>query len=249
MVFEETLAYPRPSASNRTQFDGVHWQRCWTHLMWAATGKVSHQRKAALVQELKAAWNQSELKLALAEADRVAARWEKQYHKVAKQIRDLFEETMSMHDLPREHRRKIYTSNMIERVMAEVKRRTRVVGIFPNESAADRFIGAHLLERQEACRCERTRYLVMTHLERERVHEVRARRKDKPSPELVQFLPSSGGGEELTEQPNILEFTKTLLQRLFDTSIPNAKRSLLFPAKRTACCTLELESKPCTLTP
>lgn len=166
-------------AAVRTQFNGVCWQRCWTHFMRAATGKVSHQHKAALVQELKGARNQPELKIALAEAERVAARWEKQYPKVAKQIRDQFEETMSVHDLPPEHRRKIYTSNMIERVMAEVKRRTRVVGIFPNESAADRLIGAHLLERHESWQCERTRYLVMEHLDRETAHERRGRRMQK----------------------------------------------------------------------
>ena len=82
-----------------------------------------------------------------------------------------------MHDLPREHQRKIYTSNMIERVMAEVKRRTRVVGIFPNEASADRLIGAHLLERHETWQCERTRYLVMDHLEREAGEETRPRSK------------------------------------------------------------------------
>jgi len=164
-------------AAVRTQFNGVRWQRCWTHFMRAATGKVGHKHKAALVQELKAARNQPELKIALAEAERVAGRWEKQYPKVATQIRDQFEETMSVFELPREHRRKLYTSNMIERVMAEVKRRTRVVGIFPNEAAADRLIGAHLLERHETWQCERTRYLVMEHLEREVEEEGRSQRK------------------------------------------------------------------------
>ena len=51
--------------------------------------------------------------------------------------------------------------------MEEIKRRTRVVGIFPNEASADRLIGTQLLERQETWQCERTRYLVMEHLERE----------------------------------------------------------------------------------
>ena len=108
----------------------------------------------------------SGLSICLQEAERVAERWEGQYPKLATQIRDQFEQTLAVHDLPREHQRKVYTSNMIERVMAEVKRRTRVVGIFPNEASADRLIGAHLLERQETWQCERKRYLAMEHLER-----------------------------------------------------------------------------------
>lgn len=154
-------------AAVRTQFNGVRWQRCWTHFMRSATGKVGHKHKAALVQELKSARKQPELAICLQEADRIAERWEAQYPKVALQIRNQFEQTLAVYDLPREHQRKTYTSNMIERVMEEVKRRTRVVGIFPNEASADRLIGAHLLERQETWQCEQTRYLVMEHLERE----------------------------------------------------------------------------------
>ena len=49
--------------------------------------------------------------------------------------------------------------------MRAIKRRTRVVGIFPNESSADRLVGAHFLERHETWQCERTRYLSMDQLE------------------------------------------------------------------------------------
>ena len=49
--------------------------------------------------------------------------------------------------------------------MREVKRRTRVVGIFPNEASCDRLIGAQLVERHEAWQCERARYLSMEQLE------------------------------------------------------------------------------------
>jgi len=59
----------------------------------------------------------------------------------------------------------MYTTNMMERVMKEIKRRTRIVGIFPNEASSDRLIGAQLLERHETWHCERMRYLVMEHLD------------------------------------------------------------------------------------
>jgi len=152
-------------AAVRTQFSGVAWQRCWTHFMRNALGKVGHKHKDAFAKELRAARQFDDVKTCLMQAERVAERWEKDYPRVAKQIREQFEETLAVHELPREHRRRVYTTNIMERLMREVKRRTQVVGIFPNESSCDRLVGAHLLERDEAWQCERMRYLVMEYLE------------------------------------------------------------------------------------
>jgi len=77
--------------------------------------------------------------------------------------------------LPREHRRRMYTTNMMERVMAEIKRRTKVVGIFPNDASRDRLVGAQLLERHEIWQCEHARYLNMEHLAREEPAEAEER--------------------------------------------------------------------------
>jgi transposase-like protein len=153
-------------AAVRTQFTGVVWQRCWTHFMRNALAKVGHKHKDALSKELIAARKFDDAKTCLMEAERVAERWEQDYPRVAEQIRAQFEETLAVHELPAEHRRRVYTTNIMERLMREIKRRTHVVGIFPNESSCDRLVGAHLLERDETWRCARMRYLVMEHLER-----------------------------------------------------------------------------------
>ncbi|HOZ50023.1 MAG TPA: IS256 family transposase [Candidatus Hydrogenedentes bacterium] len=152
-------------AAVRTQFTGVSWQRCWTHFMRNALAKVGHKHKDALAKELVAARKFDDVQTCLMEAERVAERWERDYPRLAEQIREQFEETLSVHDLPQEHRRRVYTTNILERLMREIKRRTHVVGIFPNESSCDRLVGAHLLERHESWQCERMRYLVMDHLE------------------------------------------------------------------------------------
>jgi transposase-like protein len=152
-------------AALRTQFNGVGWQRCWTHFMRNALAKVGHKHKDALAKELRTARKFDEASICLAEAERVAQRWQAQYPRAAAQIRGQFEQTLAVHELPSAHRRRVYTTNMMERVMREVKRRTRVVGIFPNESSCDRLVGAHLLERHERWHCERARYLAMEHLE------------------------------------------------------------------------------------
>lgn len=152
-------------AAVRTQFTGASWQRCWTHFMRNILAKVSHRHKAALARELKTARENEDMRICLLEAERVAEGWHGQYPRVARQIRDQFEETLAVHALPREHRRRVYTTNMMERVMREIKRRTYAVGIFPNESSCDRLVGSHLLERHETWQCERMRYLVMDHLD------------------------------------------------------------------------------------
>ena len=152
-------------AAMRRQFDGVAWQRCWTHFMRNALAKVGHKHKDALAKELKAARKLEDVTTCLMQAESVATAWEQDYPRLAKQIREQFEETLAVHELPREHRRRVYTTNIMERLMREIKRRTNVVGIFPNEAACDRLVGAQLLERHEAWQCEAARYLVMDHLD------------------------------------------------------------------------------------
>ena len=149
----------------RTQFTGVSWQRCWTHFMRNALAKVGHKHKKGFARELKAARAFDDVGICHAEAERVAERWETDYPRAARQIREQFEDTLAVHALPKEHRRRVYTTNMMERVMREIKRRTHVVGIFPNEASCDRLVGAQLIERHETWQCERMRYLVMDHLD------------------------------------------------------------------------------------
>jgi transposase-like protein len=152
-------------AAVRTQFTGVAWQRCWTHFMRNALAKVGHKHKAVFAKELIAARKFDDVKTCLMEAECVAQRWQKEYPRAAGQIRAQFEETLAVHDLPQEHRRRVYTTNIMERLMREIKRRTNVVGIFPNELSCDRLVGAHFLERDETWQCEPMRYLVMDHIE------------------------------------------------------------------------------------
>ena len=59
------------------------------------------------------------------------------------------------------HRRRLHSTNMLERLMREIKRRTRVVGIFPNEASCDRLVGAMLIEYHEAWQTQRARFIRM----------------------------------------------------------------------------------------
>lgn len=146
------------------QFPGASWQRCWTHFIRSALAKVSHKDKDALAKDLCGARKFEDTKTCLAEAERVAQRWDKRSPKVAAQIRAQFEETLAVHGLPREQRRRVYTTNLLERLMREIKRRIRVVGIFPNAPSCDRLVGAQLVEIHESWQCERARYITFEHV-------------------------------------------------------------------------------------
>ena len=66
-----------------------------------------------------------------------------------------------LHDVPAQHRTKLHSTNPIERLNGEIKRRTEVVGIFPNEDAIVRLIGAILLEQNDEWAVQRARYMTL----------------------------------------------------------------------------------------
>jgi transposase-like protein len=142
-------------------FLGTSWQRCWVHFLRNAMKKVSYKHYHALLDELRAVRRIEDADLRAQEVAALADRWEAVSEKLANQIRDQYEQTMSVSDLPSEHQRKLYTTNLLERVMEEIKRRTHVIGIFPNEASCDRLVGARLMEIHEDWQCSSRRYLNM----------------------------------------------------------------------------------------
>jgi len=142
-------------------FCNAAWQRCWTHFMRSLLAKVSYKDKNVLSRELCAARKIEDVKICLAEAERIAQHWEQRYERVAVQIREQFEQTLAVHGLANTQRRRVYTTNMLERIMREIKRRTRVIGIFPNDASCDRLVGAHLIEIHESWQCEKACYLTI----------------------------------------------------------------------------------------
>lgn len=137
------------------------WQRCRVHFMRNA---IAHAGKTQ--RRIVSAW----IGTAFAEADAPAAH--AQWRRVADQLRpkvpklaDLMdaaeEDVLAYMDFPREHRAKIHSTNPIERLNGEIKRRTDVVGIFPNEAAVIRLVGALLLEQSDEWATQRARYMTL----------------------------------------------------------------------------------------
>jgi transposase-like protein len=137
------------------------WQRCRVHF---ARNALAHAGKAQ--RRIVSAW----IGTAYAEQDAEGAR--RQWRTVADQLRPKVPKLATLMDsaeedvlaymaFPAAHRAKLHSTNSIERLNGEIKRRTDVVGIFPNEAAVVRLVGAILLEQSDEWATQRSRYMTL----------------------------------------------------------------------------------------
>jgi len=149
-------------------FQGASWQRCQVHYQRNLLGMVGAKRRKEIAADLRAIFAATSREQALGMASEVAGRWrEKGYEKVACHIEENIEECLACLAFPEGHRRRIRTTNGLERLNQEIKRRTRVVRIFPNPQACLRLVGALCIEQSEEWVTGR-RYLDMEELREHR---------------------------------------------------------------------------------
>ncbi len=138
---------------------GATWQRCRVHFMRNALAYAGKTQR-----RIVSAW----IGTAFAQDDAAAAR--KQWREVADQARprvpklaalmdDAEADVLAYMGFPAQHRAKLHSTNPLERLNGEIKRRSEVVGIFPNEAAVTRLIGALLLEQNDEWAVQRARYM------------------------------------------------------------------------------------------
>jgi putative transposase len=146
-------------------FQGASHQRCQVHYARNLLGMVGHARRKELGTDLRAIFAAPERKQALAICAPVAEKWRaKGNEKVAEHLEEHIEECLSCLAFPESHRRRIRTTNGLERLNQEIKRRSRVVRIFPNERSCLRLVTALAVEQSEEWITGR-RYLDMGELE------------------------------------------------------------------------------------
>ena len=145
------------------------WQRCYVHFLRNALDYVPRKVDDDCLQELR--WFYDRRDLAEVRRDIAAwlAKWQSKYPKLCAWVEDNIEETLSYYRLPLAHHKHMKSTNMLERLNQEIKRRTHVVRIFPNAESCLRLVRALAVETHEAW-LEGTRYLNMEHL-RERKKE------------------------------------------------------------------------------
>ena len=154
-------------------FQGASHQRCQVHYMRNLLGMVGAKKRKELGADLRGIFAAPDRRSALDLASSVAQKWrEKGHEKIACHIEEHIEECLSCLSFPESHRRRIRTTNGLERFNQELKRRTRVVRIFPNREACLRLVSALAVEQSEEWVTGR-RYLDMEELREHRRSEER----------------------------------------------------------------------------
>jgi putative transposase len=149
-------------------FQGAAHQRCQVHYQRNLLGMVSHIKRKELGADLRAIFAAPAREEALRIASSVANKWRgKGIEKVAEHLEKHIEECLSCLAFPESHRRRIRTTNSLERLNQEIKRRTRVVWIFPNRESCLRLVTALAVEVSEEWVTGR-RYLDMEELREHR---------------------------------------------------------------------------------
>ena len=137
-------------AGKRAVFPSVSWQRCQFHLQQNAQSYVPKlSLKKVVAKDIRDIFNAP----SYVEAERLLGLAVEKYNKSASKLSEWMEENikegLTIFEFPEEHWKKLRTSNLAERVNKEIKRRTKVVGIFPNEASCLRLVSALLIEMDE----------------------------------------------------------------------------------------------------
>ena len=149
------------------------WQRCYVHFLRNALDYVPRKVDDDCLQELRWFYDRRDLSEVRQDLSRWLAKWQGKYPKLCDWVEDNVEETLTYYRLPRQHHKHMKSTNMLERLNQELKRRTHVVRIFPNAASCLRLIRALAVETHENW-LEATRYLNMAHLAEHKKELLRA---------------------------------------------------------------------------
>lgn len=138
---------------------GATWQRCRVHFMRNVLSKVTKGNTEMVAAAVRTIFAQPTGPLVREQVETVAAMLEPQLPAIADMLRQAREEITAFADFPEAHWRKIWSTNPLERLNREVKRRTEVVGIFPNAAALHRLSACVLIEAHDEWQVTDRRYL------------------------------------------------------------------------------------------
>ena len=137
-------------AARRAVLGSVPWQRCQFHLQQNAGAYVPKQAmRYEVAADIRSMFNAPDRKAAEGFLQAAIQKYAVSAPRLSAWLEDNLSEGFTIFDFPLEHRRSIRTTNSLERVNKEIRRRTRVVGVFPNEASCLRLVSALLMEISE----------------------------------------------------------------------------------------------------
>lgn len=137
------------------------WQRCRVHFMRNVLAHAGKSGRRVVSAFIATAFAQDTSEAASTQWRNVADQIRPKVPKLAAIMDDAEEDVLAYMTFPKEHRVKLHSTNPIERLNGEIKRRTEVVGIFPNDEAIVRLVGALLLEQNDEWAVQRARYMTL----------------------------------------------------------------------------------------
>ena len=137
------------------------WQRCRVHFMRNAMAYAGKTQRRIVSAWVGTAFAQDDAAAARKQWRHVADELRPRVPKLAALLDDAEADVLAYMGFPTQHRAKIHSTNSVERLNSEIKRRSDVVGIFPNEAAVTRLIGAVLLEQNDEWAVQRARYMTL----------------------------------------------------------------------------------------
>ena len=140
---------------------GATWQRCRVHFQRNALAHAGKSSRRVVSAFIATAFAQPDHAAASAQWRLVADQMRPKLPKLAILMDGAEEDVLAYMTFPAQHRAKLHSTNPVERLNAEIKRRTDVVGIFPNEAAITRLVGAILMEQTEEWAVQRSRYMTL----------------------------------------------------------------------------------------
>src|SRR6185437_4208048 len=155
-------------------FAEAAWQRCYVHFLRNALDYVPRKADNDCLTELRWIYDRRSIEEAHQDLAAWLKKWANRHPRLCDWVENNIEETLTFYNLPRQHHKNLKSTNLLERLNEEIKRRTLVVRIFPNPAACLRLIRAIAVEMHENW-IEATRYLNMEYL-KEHKKEVLLRR-------------------------------------------------------------------------
>jgi putative transposase len=137
------------------------WQRCRVHFMRNVLAHAGKQGRRVVAAFIATAFAQEDAETARSQWRQVADQIRPKVAKLAALMDEAETDVLAFMSFPKDHRPKIHSTNPLERLNGEIKRRTEVVGIFPNEQAITRLVGAILLEQNDEWAVQRARYMTL----------------------------------------------------------------------------------------